>query len=342
MIGRNNPSPSPLKTTTLTETIINLESVNPIDFFGVNNNKFDLLKKKFPLLKILSRGTQIKLSGAPEQIDIAKEKIELVIQYMQRNGHLSENYFEQILGGDDAEVIDNFVDQNPNEILVLGPNGKSVRARTANQKKMVTSADKNDIVFAIGPAGTGKTYTAVALAVRALKNKLVKKIILTRPAVEAGESLGFLPGDLKEKIDPYLRPLYDALDDMIPADKLAYYMSSRTIEIAPLAYMRGRTLDNAFIILDEAQNANDLQIKMFLTRIGSNAKAIITGDPTQVDLPRNQKSGLDKAVRILQNIEGIAHIQLDEEDVVRHKLVKAIIKAYDKERENETENAYHR
>ncbi len=342
MLGRYITSPSPLKTTTLTETIINLESVNPIDFFGVNNNKFDLLKKKFPLLKILSRGTQIKLSGAPEQIDIAKEKIELVIQYMQRNGHLSENYFEQILGGDDAEVIDNFVDQNPNEILVLGPNGKSVRARTANQKKMVTSADKNDIVFAIGPAGTGKTYTAVALAVRALKNKLVKKIILTRPAVEAGESLGFLPGDLKEKIDPYLRPLYDALDDMIPADKLAYYMSSRTIEIAPLAYMRGRTLDNAFIILDEAQNANDLQIKMFLTRIGSNAKAIITGDPTQVDLPRNQKSGLDKAVRILQNIEGIAHIQLDEEDVVRHKLVKAIIKAYDKERENETENAYHR
>ena len=342
MLGRNNPSPSPLKTTTLTETIINLESVNPIDFFGVNNNKFDLLKKKFPLLKILSRGTQIKLSGAPEQIDIAKEKIELVIQYMQRNGHLSENYFEQILGGDDAEVIDNFVDQNPNEILVLGPNGKTVRARTANQKKMVTSADKNDIVFAIGPAGTGKTYTAVALAVRALKNKLVKKIILTRPAVEAGESLGFLPGDLKEKIDPYLRPLYDALDDMIPADKLAYYMSSRTIEIAPLAYMRGRTLDNAFIILDESQNANDLQIKMFLTRIGSNAKAIITGDPTQVDLPRNQKSGLDKAVRILQNIEGIAHITLDEEDVVRHKLVKAIIKAYDKERENETENSYHR
>lgn len=342
MLDRYITSPSPLKTTTLTETIINLESVNPIDFFGVNNNKFDLLKKKFPLLKILSRGTQIKLSGAPEQIDIAKEKIELVIQYMQRNGHLSENYFEQILGGDDAEVIDNFVDQNPNEILVLGPNGKSVRARTANQKKMVTSADKNDIVFAIGPAGTGKTYTAVALAVRALKNKLVKKIILTRPAVEAGESLGFLPGDLKEKIDPYLRPLYDALDDMIPADKLAYYMSSRTIEIAPLAYMRGRTLDNAFIILDEAQNANDLQIKMFLTRIGSNAKAIITGDPTQVDLPRNQKSGLDKAVRILQNIEGIAHIQLDEEDVVRHKLVKAIIKAYDKERENETENAYHR
>ena len=326
----------------MTETIINLETVNPIEFFGVNNSKFDILKKKFPLLKILSRGTQIKLSGAPEQIEFAKEKIELIIQYMERNGHLSENYFEQILGGDDAEVIDNFIDKNPNEVLVFGPNGKTVRARTANQKRMVTAIDKNDIVFAIGPAGTGKTYTAVALAVRALKNKIVKKIILTRPAVEAGENLGFLPGDLKEKIDPYLRPLYDALDDMIPADKLGYYMSTRTIEIAPLAYMRGRTLDNAFIILDESQNANDLQIKMFLTRIGANAKAIITGDPTQVDLPRNQKSGLEKAVRILNNIEGISHIELDEEDVVRHKLVKAIIKAYEKEKENEPEGSYHR
>jgi phosphate starvation-inducible PhoH-like protein len=207
----------------LTETIINLDTVNPIEFFGVNNSKFDILKKKFPLLKILSRGTQIKISGAPEQIDLAKEKITLIIQYMERNGHLSENYFEQILGGDDAEVIDNFVDNNPNEVLVFGPNGKTVRARTANQKKMVSAADKNDIVFAIGPAGTGKTYTAVALAVRALKNKIVKKIILTRPAVEAGESLGFLPGDLKEKIDPYLRPLYDALDDMIPAENLKFY-----------------------------------------------------------------------------------------------------------------------
>jgi phosphate starvation-inducible PhoH-like protein len=285
----------------------------------------------------LSRGTQLKLSGAPEQIDIAKEKVSLVLQYLERNGHLSESYFEQILGGDDAEVVDHFIDKNPNDILVFGPNGKTVRARTPNQKKMVAAADKNDIVFAIGPAGTGKTYTAVALAVRALKNKVVKKIILTRPAVEAGESLGFLPGDLKEKIDPYLRPLYDALDDMIPAEKLGYYMSTRTIEIAPLAYMRGRTLDNAFIILDEAQNSNDLQLKMFLTRIGANAKAIITGDPTQIDLPRNMRSGLEKASRILQNIEGISHIALTEEDVVRHKLVKAIIKAYDKEHEKEEE-----
>jgi len=325
----------------LTETIINLESVNPIEFFGVNNRKLDLLKKKFPLLKILSRGTQIKLSGSPEQIETAREKIELILQYMERNGDMSENYFEQILGGDDAETIDHFVERNPNDILVFGPNGKTVRARTANQKRMVTASDKHDVVFAVGPAGTGKTYTAVALAVRALKNKIVKKIILTRPAVEAGESLGFLPGDLKEKIDPYLRPLYDALDDMIPADKLGYYMSTRTIEIAPLAYMRGRTLDNAFIILDEAQNANDLQLKMFLTRIGANAKAIITGDPTQIDLPKNQRSGLDKAIRILQNIDGIAHIELDEEDVVRHKLVKAIIKAYEREKEKEQQHSPH-
>ncbi len=320
----------------MTETIINLESVNPLEFFGVNNGKLDILKKKFPLLKILSRGTQIKLSGAPEQIESAKEKIELLISYLERNGHVSENYFEQILGGDDQETVDHFVERHPNEVLVFGPNGKSVRARTANQKKMVTMSDKNDIIFAIGPAGTGKTYTAVALAVRALKNKQVKKIILTRPAVEAGESLGFLPGDLKEKIDPYLRPLYDALDDMIPADKLGYYMSTRVIEIAPLAYMRGRTLDHAYIILDEAQNATDLQIKMFLTRIGSNAKAIITGDLSQIDLPKNQRSGLDKAVRILKNIDGIAHIELDEEDVVRHRLVKAIIRAYDKDKDANT------
>ena len=317
----------------MTEAIINLESINPIEFFGVNNGKLDLLKKRFPLLKILSRGTQIKLSGSVEQIDSAREKIETLVQYLQKNGNVSQNYFEQILGGDDVDTVDNFVEKNPHDVLVFGPNGKSVRARTQNQKKMVSAADKNDVIFAIGPAGTGKTYTAVALAVRALKNKSVKKIILTRPAVEAGESLGFLPGDLKEKIDPYLRPLYDALDDMIPADKLGYYMTTRVIEIAPLAYMRGRTLDHAFIILDEAQNTTDLQIKMFLTRIGANAKAIITGDLTQIDLPKHQKSGLEKATRILKNIDGIAHVELDEEDVVRHRLVKAIIRAYDKEKD---------
>ena len=326
----------------MTETIINLETVNPIEFFGINNGKLDILKKKFPLLKILSRGTQIKLSGSPEQIGLAKEKIDLLIAYLERNGNLSENYLEQILGGDDQETIDKFIERNPNDVLVLGPNGRSVRARTANQKRMVAAIDKNDIMFAVGPAGTGKTYTAVALAVRALKNKLVKKIILTRPAVEAGESLGFLPGDLKEKIDPYLRPLYDALDDMIPADKLGYYMSTRVIEIAPLAYMRGRTLDNAFIILDEAQNTTDLQLKMFLTRIGANAKAIITGDLTQVDLPKNQRSGLIKGINILKNIDGISHIELDEEDVVRHRLVKAIIRAYDKDHQQEQEQGGYR
>jgi phosphate starvation-inducible protein PhoH and related proteins len=318
------------KPSALTEIIINLETVNPIEFFGVNNAKFDLLKKRFPLLKILSRGTQIKISGRPEEVDAAKAKIDSIILYLERNGHLSENYYGRILGdGENGEPpVDDPVN---NDILVFGPNGKVIRAKTANQKLMAQASEKSDVVFALGPAGTGKTYTAVAIAVRALKNKSVRKIILTRPAVEAGESLGFLPGDLKEKIDPYLRPLYDALDDMIPSDKLNYYMANRVIEIAPLAYMRGRTLDNAFIILDEAQNATDLQIKMFLTRIGPSAKAIITGDLTQIDLPKNQKSGLFKATRILANIDGISIIKLDEADVVRHRLVKLIIRAYDRD-----------
>ncbi len=320
----------------MTEAIINLETVNPIEFFGVNNGKFDLLKKKYPLLKVLSRGSQIKLAGKPEEIDSAKEKINLIVSYLERNGNISEDYFTQILGleesdEENAEHLKSIIDNN--DVLVVGPNGKVIKARTQNQRKLVAIAEKNDITFALGPAGTGKTYTAVALAVRALKNKSVRKIILTRPAVEAGESLGFLPGDLKEKIDPYLRPLYDALDDMIPADKLNYFMTNRVIEIAPLAYMRGRTLDNAYIILDEAQNATNLQLKMFLTRIGSSAKAIITGDITQVDLPKNQKSGLITATRILKNINGIGHLELDENDVVRHRLVKQIIKAYDKESE---------
>lgn len=319
----------------MTEAIINLETVNPIEFFGVNNSKFEILKRKFPLLKLLSRGSQIKITGQPDEVSAAQVKIGQVIQYLERNGHLSENYFSRILG--DEEQDSPAEDPASNDILVFGPNGKVIRAKTQNQKLMAAACEKNDILFAMGPAGTGKTYTAVALAVRALKNKAVRKIILTRPAVEAGESLGFLPGDLKEKIDPYLRPLYDALDDMIPSDKLTYYMSNRIIEIAPLAYMRGRTLDNAFIILDEAQNATDLQLKMFLTRIGSSAKAIITGDLTQVDLPKNQKSGLIKATRILNNIDGIAHIKLDEADVVRHRLVKHIIRAYDADKAREDE-----
>lgn len=319
----------------MTEAIINLDTVNPIEFFGVNNSKFDILKRKFPLLKILSRGTQIKLSGQADEVTNAQGRIGQLIKYLERNGHLSENYFAEILGDDETGESQVTENENNNDILVFGPNGKVIRAKTQNQKLMASVSEKNDIIFAVGPAGTGKTYTAVALAVRALKNKSVRKIILTRPAVEAGESLGFLPGDLKEKIDPYLRPLYDALDDMIPSDKLSYYMANRIIEIAPLAYMRGRTLDNAFIILDEAQNSTDLQLKMFLTRIGAHAKAIITGDLSQVDLPKNQKSGLLKATKILKDIDGIAQIQLDEADVVRHRLVKQIIRAYDKEQEQE-------
>lgn len=324
----------------LTEQIINLETVNPIEFFGVNNNKFDILKKKFPSLKILSRGSLIKISGKPEDVETAKEKINLILQYLEKNGHLSENYFSQILGDDDGVIDEKIIEDANSDILVFGQNGKIIRAKTRNQKLLVSASDKNDILFAVGPAGTGKTYTAVALAVRALKNKVVRKIILTRPAVEAGESLGFLPGDLKEKIDPYLRPLYDALDDMIPSDKLNYYMTNRIIEIAPLAYMRGRTLDNSFIILDEAQNTTELQIKMFLTRIGPSAKAVITGDMTQIDLPKNQQSGLGKAIHILKNIEGIAHIELDDEDVVRHRLVKQIIRAYERahQQDNPGEN----
>lgn len=319
----------------MTEAIINLETVNPIEFFGINNSKFDVLKKKFPLLKILSRGSQIKLSGRPDEVATAQGKISQVIKYLERNGHISENYFSRVLGDEEQGEAPVQEDPASNDILVFGPNGKVIRAKTANQKLMATVSEKNDIIFAIGPAGTGKTYTAVALAVRALKNKAVRKIILTRPAVEAGESLGFLPGDLKEKIDPYLRPLYDALDDMIPSDKLSYYMANRVIEIAPLAYMRGRTLDNSYIILDEAQNTTDLQLKMFLTRIGPSAKAIITGDLTQVDLPKNQRSGLIKASRILKNIDGIAYVELDEADVVRHRLVKHIIRAYDREQDRE-------
>lgn len=312
----------------MTEIIINLETINPIEFVGVNNSKFDILKKRFPALKILSRGTQLKVSGKPEDVENASVKINQIINYLERNGHISENYFARILGDDELGEL-SAEEMSSNDVLVFGPNGKVIRAKTPNQKLMTTTSDKNDITFAIGPAGTGKTYTAVALAVRALKNKAVRKIILTRPAVEAGENLGFLPGDLKEKIDPYLRPLYDALEDMIPADKLNYYMTNRVIEVAPLAYMRGRTLDNAFIILDEAQNTTDLQLKMFLTRIGSNAKAIITGDITQIDLPKNMKSGLAKAERILNKIDGIGFIKLDESDVVRHRLVKLIIRAYE-------------
>ncbi len=311
----------------MNETTIHLEGINPVDFFGINNSKLEILKRNFPEVKINARGSAIKLLGNQKDRELLEEKIYQIISMIEKYGKVSERTVESLVNTEEANEIS--MPEMTEDVIVYGANGHVVKSRTENQKRLVAAADKNDVVFAIGPAGTGKTYTAVALAVRALKNKWVKKIVLTRPAVEAGENLGFLPGDLKEKIDPYLRPLYDALDDMIPADKLQYYMTNRVIEIAPLAFMRGRTLDNAFIILDEAQNTTDLQLKMLLTRIGPNAKAIITGDMTQVDLPKHQRSGLYKALDILKEIEGIGIIRLNESDVVRHRLVKHIIKAYD-------------
>lgn len=305
-----------------------LEGVSLMEFFGANNSKFEMIKKSFPGLKIHSRGNKISLTGTEEQVELFERKVGLMIEFLRRYGQLSEGNIESLLEGIQIDHLEK-PKNSEDDIIVHGSRGNAVKARTPNQKVMVQLSEENDVLFAIGPAGTGKTYTAVALAVRALKNKLVRRIILTRPAVEAGESLGFLPGDLKEKIDPYLRPLYDALDDLLPPDKLNLYMTNRIIEIAPLAYMRGRTLDNSFIILDEAQNATDLQMKMFLTRIGPSAKCIITGDMTQIDLPKKVKSGLPKSLRILKDIPGIGMIYLGQEDVIRHKLVKRIIKAYE-------------
>jgi phosphate starvation-inducible PhoH-like protein len=310
----------------LTEITINVDGIDPLDFFGVNNSKFNLLKKSFPTLRMVSRGNTIKAEGIEDDLEVFREKVERMVAHIERHGKVTEDNMERIISG---EVKERIPDKELKNVIVHGNNGHIIRARTDNQQEMVTQCDKNDMLFAIGPAGTGKTYTAVALAVRALKEKSVRKIILTRPAVEAGENLGFLPGDLKEKIDPYLRPLYDALEDMIPADKLTYYMQNRVIEVAPLAFMRGRTLDYSFILLDEAQNATTPQLKMFLTRIGPNSKCIITGDPTQIDLPRTQESGLGVALRILKDIAGISMVHLNESDVVRHRLVREIIKAYD-------------
>jgi len=306
-----------------------LEGVSLIEFFGANNSKFELIRKAFSGLKISSRGNKISIAGPEDLVEIFDAKVGMMIEFLRRYGQLSEANIESLLEG---IQIENLEKPTPAEddLIVHGSRGNAVKARTVNQKMMVQLSEENDVLFAIGPAGTGKTYTAVALAVKALKNKVVRRIVLTRPAVEAGENLGFLPGDLKEKIDPYLRPLYDALDDLIPPDKLNLYMNNRIIEIAPLAYMRGRTLDNAFIILDEAQNATDLQMKMFLTRIGPSAKCIITGDMTQIDLPKKVKSGLAKSLRILRDIQGIGMIYLGQEDVIRHKLVKRIIMAYER------------
>ncbi len=311
----------------MTEISIDLNHINPVDFFGVNNAHIDQLRKAFPRLKIASRGNKLKISGSEHDIEQLNETINAMLHLLEKYGRISNKNLENILLGVAPSPEQGL---NADEVIVFGARGNVIKAKTPNQHEMVRQALENDILFAIGPAGTGKTYTAVALAVRALKNRLVKKIVLTRPAVEAGESLGFLPGDLKEKVDPYLRPLYDALDDMFPIDRLNYYMQNRVIEVAPLAFMRGRTLDNAFIILDEAQNTTESQIKMFLTRLGPSAKAIITGDLTQVDLPRSQRSGLIKAIDILKDVEGIAVVRLDERDVIRHRLVRKIIQAFEK------------
>ncbi|MGB4773848.1 MAG: PhoH family protein [Daejeonella sp.] len=316
----------------MNEFKLNIENINPVVLWGSNNEYFEIIKKQFPKIKIVARGNEVKALGDDTELQNFSNKLQEIISHVDKFQSLSNNDLEHLLGGEfpangngELQTLKPGGGADP---IVFGPNGIIIKARTANQRKMVDSINVNDIIFAIGPAGTGKTYTAVALAVRALKNKEIKRIILTRPAVEAGENLGFLPGDLKEKIDPYLRPLYDALDDMIPADKLKVFLENRTIEIAPLAFMRGRTLDNCFVILDEAQNATDLQLKMFLTRMGPSAKFIVTGDVTQIDLPRKQQSGLNTALRILPDIKGIDIIYLTGEDVVRHKLVRSILRAY--------------
>lgn len=315
------------------ETIIQVDSANPVDIFGINHSYISILQQRFPKLKIIARGNTIKLAGETAQVKDFEEKFKLLVNHLNKYNSLTEDKVIELLGGN-PEEFDKQNDKNgpskTEDVILFGPGGIVVKARTPNQHKLVEATDRSDMVFAIGPAGTGKTYTAVALAVRALKNKEVRRIVLTRPAVEAGEHLGFLPGDLKEKLDPYLQPLYDALNDMIPFEKLKEFMEKGVIQIAPLAFMRGRTLDHAFVILDEAQNATESQLKMFLTRMGSSAKFVITGDVTQIDLPRSQPSGLFQALKILKGVQGIEFIELDSSDVIRHKLVKRILSAYDK------------
>lgn len=316
----------------MSEIILQVDGVDPLALFGEKNSKLNLLRKSIPEVTITSRGSNVKITGEKKFTQKAKNRLELMVRLLREHNELDIQTVKDLLKGENPfeTKLGNGLS---NKTILYGRDGRQIKAKTVNQQKLIFEAERNDVLFAVGPAGTGKTYTAVALAVRALKNKAVKKIILTRPAVEAGENLGFLPGDLKEKIDPYLRPLYDALDDMIPPDKLAQFMDTRVIEIAPLAYMRGRTLDNAFIILDEAQNCSTAQIKMFLTRLGPSASCIITGDLSQVDLPFHQKSGLRKAIDLLTRIDGIGLVRLSADDVVRHRLVKEIIRAYEKEDE---------
>lgn len=311
----------------LNERTIELTEINPSDFFGAYNSTVQQLKSYFPKIKIVARDSKLKIYGQPELLNEFEKKLRMLIKYFNQYNMLDEDSIERILtynGKDDKAQ-----NLRGNDILVHGVNGKQIKAQTDNQRKIVSLMRKNDMLFVVGPAGTGKTYTAVALAVKALKEKEVRRIILTRPAVESGENLGFLPGDLKEKLDPYMQPLYDALRDMIPHEKLQSYLEKGLVQIAPLAFMRGRTLDHAFVILDEAQNTNQNQMKMFLTRMGRNAKFVINGDPAQVDLPRKQVSGLKEALQALKDIKGIAQIHLDDKDVIRHKLVKSVISAYE-------------
>lgn len=315
----------------LIEKVIIIDSHNPVEIYGINDEKLNIVRKYFPQLKIIARGNEIKLIGQKEEIFRFEKKWKQLLRHYDDFGVLTISVIEGLMSNSTEKKelesigLSEFVQPN---IILYGTNGTVIKAKTANQQKLVSAVEKYDIVFAIGPAGSGKTYTAVALAVRSLKNKQVKRIILTRPAVEAGENLGFLPGDLKEKLDPYMQPIYDALADMIPADKLQLYIENRTIQIAPLAFMRGRTLDNAFVILDEAQNTTQSQMKMFLTRMGNNAKFVITGDVTQIDLPNKQPSGLLQSIQLLKDIEGIKILYLDESDIVRHPLVRQIIQRY--------------
>lgn len=308
------------------EKILEITGIDPMIFFGVNNSKLDNIRTYYPKLKIIARGSELKIVGDPEVVRQFEKKFDLIMRHIMRYNDLTENNIENLLLQEEMSIP--FKDFG--EVIVHGTHGRLIKARTSNQRKMVKMAQQNDMVFAIGPAGTGKTYTAVALAVRALKDKEVRRIILTRPAVESGENLGFLPGDMKDKLDPYMQPLYDALRDMMPSERLAEYIENGTLEIAPLAFMRGRTLDNAYVILDEAQNTTASQMKMFLTRMGKNAHFIVTGDVSQIDLPKKQQSGLVMAMDYLKNIDGIGIVELDENDVVRHRLVKKIILAFQK------------
>jgi phosphate starvation-inducible PhoH-like protein len=313
----------------MSEKLINIESFHPLDIFGANDQNLEVVRNNFPHLKIVSRDNYVKAFGEESELADFEEKFASLLRHFEKFGRLTKADIGLLLNRDANVTTMN--PEGPNDVLVHGKNGMLIRARTENQRKLVECSLKNDLVFAIGPAGTGKTYTAVAMAVRALKNKEIQRIILTRPAVEAGENLGFLPGDLKEKLDPYMQPLYDALGDMLPTQKLLQYIEERVIEIAPLAFMRGRTLNNAFAILDEAQNTTPSQLKMFLTRMGASSKFIVTGDITQIDLPKNQVSGLMHSQKTLNNIPGIDFVYLDKSDIIRHKLVSRIIEAYSRE-----------